>query len=346
MTRDSLLRMTSAGLYCEAGGFHIDPCEPVAKAVITHGHADHLTRACRQYLTAAEGFEIVAGRLGPTASVGKVRYGESLTIGATTVSLHPAGHILGSAQVRVEHRGEVWVVTGDYKTTPDVTCAAFEPVRCQTLITESTFGHPFFAWPEVTTVTDDLHRWWRANQAAGKASFLYVYALGKAQRVLAALNPSVGPIYVHRDMAAINQIYARSGAVFPEHRALEAATLAADWTQSLLLLPPSARWRQPCEFHGHFATGFVSGWMLLADGPQQRRVQAGFPLSDHADHSEILATIAASGAERVGVMHGYVDVLVAELQERGGQAFSCRTPRCKAPPTVASAERQGLLFPE
>jgi putative mRNA 3-end processing factor len=334
MTHTPLLRMTSAGLYCEAGGFHIDPCEPVAKAVITHGHADHLTRACRQYLTAADGYEIVAGRLGPLAQVATLKYGEALTLGDTTLSLHPAGHILGSAQVRVEHRGEVWVVTGDYKTTPDSTCASFEPVRCHTLITESTFGHPFFAWPDVAAVMGDVHAWWRSNQAAGKASFLYVYALGKAQRVLAALDPSVGPIYVPPDVAAINAMYGRCGTSFPPHQPLDAMS-AADWSRSLLLLPPSARWRQPCEFHGHFATGFVSGWMLLADGPKRRRVQAGFAVSDHADHGEILATIAASGAERVGVMHGYVDVLIADLQERGLEAFSCRSPRCKEPPAVA-----------
>jgi putative mRNA 3-end processing factor len=334
MARTSLLRMTSAGLYCEAGGFHVDPCEPVAKAVITHGHADHLTRACRQYLTVADGAPIVAGRLGPTANVSTVQYGESMTLGDTTVSLHPAGHILGSAQVRIEHHGEVWVVTGDYKTTPDPTCAPFEPVRCHTLITESTFGHPFFAWPDVAGVVADLQAWWRGNQAAGKASFLYVYALGKAQRVLAALDPSLGPIYVHPDMAAINAIYTSRAKEFPEHQLLSSQALSADWPRAMMLLPPSARWRQPCEFHGHFSTGFVSGWMLLPDGPQRRRVQAGFALSDHADHGEILSAITASEAERVGVMHGYVDVLVADLQERGYDAFACPSPRCKAPPAV------------
>ncbi|MDZ4687164.1 MAG: ligase-associated DNA damage response exonuclease [Planctomycetaceae bacterium] len=334
MLRTPLLRMTSAGLYCEAGGFHIDPCEPVAKAIITHGHADHLTRRCKQYLTAVDGHEIVAGRLGPTADVATANYGETLSFAGTTVSLHPAGHILGSAQVRIEHRGEVWVVTGDYKTTPDVTCAPFEPVRCHTLITESTFGHPFFAWPDVEGVVGELHDWWRTNQAAGKACFLYVYALGKAQRVLAALDPAVGPIYVHPDIAAINAIYARQGAQFPTHHSLDVATLSEDWTRSLFLFPPSARWHQPCEFHGHFATGFVSGWMLLADGPQRRRVQTGFAVSDHADYSEILAAIDHCGAERVGVMHGYVDVLVADLQERGRDAFPFRSPRCKDPPVV------------
>uniref|UniRef100_A0A7C2PIP4 Ligase-associated DNA damage response exonuclease n=1 Tax=Schlesneria paludicola TaxID=360056 RepID=A0A7C2PIP4_9PLAN len=337
MSRSPLLRMTSAGLYCEAGGFHVDPCEAVAKAVITHGHADHLTRGCRQYLTARQGRDVVAGRLGPTANLATLAYGETLTLGGTTVSLHPAGHILGSAQVRIEHRGEVWVVTGDYKTTADAICTPFEPVRCHTLITESTFGHPFFVWPQVAGVLADLHGWWRANQAEGKASFLYVYALGKAQRVLAALDPSTGPIYAHPDIAAINHIYARQGAVFPAHGELRDDRLAADWPQALLLLPPSARWRQPCPFHGHYATGFVSGWMLMSDGAHRRRVQRGFALSDHADHAEILATVAATGAERIGVMHGHVDVLVADLLERGREAFPFRSPRCKDPPAVAPA---------
>jgi putative mRNA 3-end processing factor len=341
MSRSPLLRMTAAGLYCEAGGFHIDPCEPVAKAVITHGHADHLTRNCRRYLTARDGAAIVGGRLGPRAEVATLAYGEPLTIGGTTVSLHPAGHILGSAQVRIEHQGEVWAVTGDYKTTPDGVCTPFEPVRCDTLITESTFGHPFFAWPDVAGPLADLHAWWRENQAAGKASFLYAYALGKAQRVLAALDPRVGPIYVHPDIAAINDIYRRHGAVFPMHRTVDADTLAEDWPRALLLMPPSSRWRQPCPFHGHYATAFVSGWMLMPDGAHRRRVQRGFVVSDHADHAEILATVEQTGAERIGVMHGYVDVLVADLQERGREAFAIRSPRCKAPPAVLSSGELG-----
>lgn len=326
--------MTAAGLYCEAGGFHIDPCVAVARAVITHGHADHLTRGCQRYLTAAPGAEIVASRLGPRAVIETLPYGAEISLGSVRVSLHPAGHVLGSAQVRVEHAGEVWVATGDYRTAVDRTCAPFEPIPCQTLVTESTFGHPFFRWPDPAQVMGDIHAWWRNNQVAGKASFLYAYSLGKAQRVLAELDASIGPIGVHPQIRDINKFYVAAGVEFPEHTDFDRMNLAKHWSQSLLLLPPSARWQQPCPFHGHYSTAFVSGWMLLPDGPKQRRVGQGFAISDHADHSEIWATIHATGAERVGVQHGYIDDLVADLQEQGYDGFSLKSLRCKEPPKI------------
>ncbi|MBI1348832.1 ligase-associated DNA damage response exonuclease [bacterium] len=330
-----LLRMTAAGLYCEAGGFHIDPCGAVANAVITHGHADHLTKGCRRYLTAKPGLGIVQSRLGPRAAITTLNYGEALNFCGVRVSFHPAGHIQGSAQIRVEHQGEVWVVTGDYKTTAEATCTPFEPVRCQTLITESTFGHPIFRWPEPASVVAQIHDWWRENQTYGKASFLYVYALGKAQRVLSNLDPQVGPIYVHPQMSEMNAFYQAEGVTFPETRELRDPRLEADWSQALFLLPPMSRWQQPCPFHGNYSTAFVSGWMLLPEGARRRRVTTGFALSDHADHYEILQTVRDTGAERVGVMHGYIEVLIATLQEQGLDAFSLRSPRCQAPPTIS-----------
>ncbi len=334
----TLLRMTSAGLYCEVGGFHIDPCRAVSRAIITHGHADHLTKGCRRYLTAAAGRAIVASRLGPHAVIETLPYGESLDLGGVQLSLHPAGHVLGSAQVRVEHRGEVWVVTGDYRTAADPTCAPFEPLRCDTLVTEATFAHPAFQWPDPAAVMQEIHAWWRANQARGKASFLYAYALGKAQRVLAALDSEIGPIGVAPQIRDVNRLYEALGVNFPPYQDLDHLGLAACWGRALLLLPPSARWRQPCPFHGHYETAFVSGWMLLPDGPKQRHVNRGFALSDHPDHGEIWNVIRASGATRVGVMHGYIEPLVAELREHGYDAFSLRSPRCQAPPRIIRTE--------
>lgn len=329
-----LIRMTAAGLYCEAGGFHIDPCAPVARAVITHGHADHLTRGCRQYLTQELGREIVASRLPPHARIETLPYGAEQTLNGVRVSLHPAGHVLGSAQVRVEHHGEIWVVTGDYRTAVDVTCTPFEPIRCHTLVTESTFGHPYFQWPDPQTVIEQIHTWWRDNQRAGKASFLYAYALGKAQRVLACLDPAVGPIAVHPSIRDMTKFYQKAGIQFPEYAEFDRADLAQNWNRALLLMPPSARWQQPCPFYGHYATAFVSGWMLLPDGPRQRHVGRGFALSDHADHKEIWNTIRATQAERVGVMHGYIETLVAELQETGYAALPLKSQHCKTPPVV------------
>lgn len=326
--------MTSAGPYCEVGGFHIDPCQPVARAVITHAHADHITRGCRHYLTATPGVELLRSRLSPNAVIQPLEYGIGLELAGTHVSLHPAGHILGSAQIRIEHRGEVWVITGDYKTTPEPTCTAFEPVPCHTLITESTFGNPVFQWPDPTAVMASIHDWWRGNQQRGVASLLYAYALGKAQRLLHALDPNVGPMAVHRDVTANCMFYEQQGVTFPETFDPHRLENAKHWPRALYIVSPSSRWRQPFPFHGHYATAFVSGWMLLPDGPEKRRVDTGFALSDHVDHAEILATIKACGAERVGVMHGYIDPLVAELQAAELEAFSFRSPRCGKPPVV------------
>ncbi len=337
MKSSPLVRWTSSGLYCEAGGFHIDPPRPVARAVITHAHADHLAKKSAAYLTTVDGAALARCRLDPGARLETLDYHTPLTIGGVTVSFHPAGHILGSAQVRIEHRGEVWCITGDYKTTAERTSRAFEPVPCQTLVTESTFAHPDFRWPDPAGVFDELHTWWRANQAEGRASFVYVYALGKAQRVLAGLDESAGPIAVHPEIETLNTLYREAGIDLPETRSLRDPRLAADWGQTLFLFTPSARWKQPCPFAGHYATAFVSGWMLQSGEAEKRRVQRGFVISDHADHAEIHATIEATGAKRIGVMHGYVDEFVAELQAAGRDAFAV------VPPTLGAAVQRTLL---
>ena len=194
MSAAPLLTLTDAGLYCPQGDFHVDPWLPVPKAVITHAHADHARRGSAQYLAARDGLPVLQTRLGPDARIDPLAYGDVLTANGVRLSLHPAGHILGSAQVRVEHRGEVWVVSGDYKTQPDPTCTPFEPVRCHTFITESTFGLPIYRWPAERQVFDALNAWWRDNQAAGRPSLLFAYALGKAQRLLAGVDATIGPM--------------------------------------------------------------------------------------------------------------------------------------------------------
>lgn len=340
MNRSPLLRLTSAGLYCEVGGFHIDPWSPVAKAVITHGHADHFVAGCKHYLTAKPGVHILRKRLGPRAVVLPLNYGESVDCFGVQVSLHPAGHILGSAQVRVEHQGEIWCVSGDYKVAPDPTCASFEPVRCHTFITESTFGHPFFAWEPQDAVFREIHSWWQENQQRGVASLLYAYALGKAQRLLAGLDENIGPILVHPAVDAINELYRAEGVIFPASN-IPTPDLSTDqWSRSLMILPPAERWKPDILSRGPYRSGFVSGWMALSDGPKQRRVETGFALSDHADHQEILATIAATGAETVLVTHGYIDLLVDLLRSRGLDAQPHRTPRCQKPPAIPATQRE------
>lgn len=340
MSRSPLLRITSAGLYCELGGFHIDPWHPVAKAVITHAHADHFVAGCKTYLTHLSGRRILQQRLGPQAVIQPVEYGQLLDLFGVRVSLSPAGHILGSAQVRVEYQGEVWVVSGDYKVAADPTCTPFEPVRCHTFITESTFGHPLFAWEPQADVFQQIHDWWRENQERGAASVIYAYSLGKAQRLLAGLNAEQGPILVHAQIDEINQHYQSAGVELPPSRCLTPDISPDDWQRAVILLPPRERWSPNFMCRGPYRTAFASGWMALPDGAEQRRVERGFVLSDHADHREILDTVAATGAETVLVTHGYIDVLVDVLQAKGVDARAHCTPRCQKPPVIPARQRE------
>jgi DNA ligase-associated putative exonuclease len=235
----TLLRRTDRGLWCEAGDFYVDPWAAVDRALVTHAHGDHVAWGCRAYLTAEPGVPILRQRLDPGVSIRGVAYGTPVDVGGVRVSLHPAGHILGSAQVRLEHGGEVWVASGDYKTEADPTCAAYESVRCHTFITECTFGLPVYRWQPSAAVFDQIHAWWRGNQAAGKATLLFGYALGKAQRLLAGLDPAVGPILTHGAVERMTEIYRAAGVALP---ATTHAALAdrAEFRRALILAPPSA----------------------------------------------------------------------------------------------------------
>ena len=336
MPREPLLRLTSAGLYCSRGGFHIDPWSPVACAVITHAHGDHAVKGSRTYLAAEPGRLILQHRMGPRAQIQSLPYGETLDLEGVRVSLHPAGHVLGSAQVRVEHHGEVWVVSGDYKVAPDVTCAAFEPVKCHTFITESTFGHPHYHWEPQSVTFAAIHDWWCDNQAHDRASVLYAYSLGKAQRLLAGLDPGIGPIHAHPAIEQMNELYRQSGIALPATRSPHGEMTPTEWSRSLILMPPASRWEQGLHFHGHYSTAFASGWMVLPDEAGKRGVERGFPLSDHADYSELLTAVAATEAQHILVTHGYIDEFVATLKSRGYDASAHKTLRCKRPPMVAS----------
>ena len=185
MDLSDLLQPTDVGLYCSAGDFYIDPWRPVDRAVITHAHADHACRGCAKYLTSRAGENVLRARSDKDAVIETAEYGQTLSINGVTVSLHPAGHILGSSQVRVEHRGLIGVVSGDYKVEPDATCGAFEPVKCHLFVSESTFGLPIYRWPSQAEIFESIRSWWKANQDDGKASVLFAYALGKATLLVA-----------------------------------------------------------------------------------------------------------------------------------------------------------------
>jgi putative mRNA 3-end processing factor len=316
-----LLRVTDRGLYCEAGDFYIDPWLPVPRAVITHAHGDHARWGCDSYLGAREGERVMRTRLGVGATIRFAEFGERLELNGVRVSLHPAGHILGSAQVRIEHGGEVWVVSGDYKTEPDSTCTPFEPLRCHTFITESTFGLPVYRWSPEARVFDEIRAWWGANQDAGRASVLFAYALGKAQRVLAGLrDAAIGPIYTHGAIERLNRDYRDSGVALADTIYASGLPKGYDFAGSLVLAPPSAGGSLWLRRFGAISTGFASGWMRIRGARRRRSMDRGFVLSDHVDWPSLLDAIEATGAENVWVTHGFREPVVRWLVEHGVNA--------------------------
>jgi putative mRNA 3-end processing factor len=320
----TVLQITENGLYCPPGDFYIDPWLPVDRAVITHAHSDHARPGSKRYLTAEAGQELLRARLGDDAAIEPFPYGKLLSLNGVRVSLHPAGHVLGSSQVRLEQRGEVWVVSGDYKLEPDATCAAFEPLRCHTFVTEATFALPIYRWRPQAHVFEQIHNWWRSNQEKGKASLLFAYALGKAQRVLAGVDPSIGPIYTHGAVEKLTQIYRTAGISLAE--TVHVATAGErDWSRALILAPPSANGTPWMRRFGAVSTGFVSGWMRIRGARRRRSLDRGFVLSDHADWPALLNAIEATGASSVWVTHGYRQPLVRWLSEKGLQAQSVET---------------------
>ncbi|HTM54355.1 MAG TPA: ligase-associated DNA damage response exonuclease [Pirellulales bacterium] len=320
-----LIELTDAGLYCRQGNFHIDPWQGVARAILTHAHSDHARLGSARYLTSSEGVRLAAERLGREAVIDGVAYGEELNLNGVRVSLHPAGHILGSAQVRLEHAGQVYVVSGDYKTQPDRTCAPFEPVRCHTYLTESTFGLPIYRWRDEAHVFDDLHAWWRRNQEQGRTSLLYAYALGKSQRVLAGLDPAIGPILVHGAIDRFLPHYEAAGVRLPPTERATRDNARATRGRALVIAPPSAAGTPWLRKFGPLSAAMASGWMQIRGMRRRRALDAGFPLSDHADWEGLLGAIAASEAQEVYVTHGYIDVLAHWLNERGIRASVMQT---------------------
>jgi len=340
------------GLYCEVGEFFVDPWRPVARAVITHAHADHARPGHGAYLAAEPSAGVLRARLGDLR-LQTAAYGERIDLGGVRVSLHPAGHVLGSAQVRIEHRGEVWVVSGDYKVEPDPTCAAFEPVRCHTFVTESTFGLPVYRWPAPDQVFAEVDRWWRANAQAGRASVLYAYAFGKAQRLLAGVDASIGPIVCHGAVEPLNAAYRAAGVALPATRRVADGVDRRDLGRALVIAPPSAAGTPWLRRFPDPSDAFASGWMAVRGARRRRAVDRGFVLSDHADWLGLNRAIGASGAQRVVVTHGHVPAMVRWLREQGLDATSFETEfggdeaaASSEPPTEPPTEPRAALRDE
>lgn len=313
-----VLTFTDRGIYCPAGDFYIDPWRPVDRALITHGHADHARPGHGAYLATTGALPVIRHRLGEITAE-SIAYGAAQTIGGARVSFHPAGHLPGSAQIRVEVGGQVWVASGDYKTAPDGLSEPFEPVRCHAFITECTFGLPVFTWPSQDAVAADINAWWADNAAQGRASLLGAYSLGKAQRLLSILAPQ-GPILTHGAVEATNAILRAQGYVLPDTIPVTPDTDTKSHKGALILAPPSALGSTWARRFGPASTGFASGWMRLRGIRRRRAMDRGFVVSDHADWPGLHQAIKATGAEKVFTTHGYTDIFARWLKTQGYDA--------------------------
>ncbi len=317
MPRSALVVTTSQGLYCPAGDFYIDPWHPVERAVITHAHSDHLRAGSGSYVVSREGEALARHRLPADTALVPVAYGESFAMGSVQVSLHPAGHVRGSAQVRIQSAESVWVVSGDYKRDPDPTCAPFDPQTCDVFISEATFALPIYRWDATPTVAREIREWWLENRRQGHASVLFAYALGKAQRVLAELGQlSQDLVFLHGAVASLTQLYRDAGVPLPPTE-LATSEKRRDYAGELILAPPGAAGSPWMRRFGSARTGFCSGWMRVRGNRRRRGYDRGFVLSDHADWPSLLRTIQETQAARVFLTHGHADTMCRYLTERG-----------------------------
>ena len=319
-----VLEFRDEGIYCPAGDFHIDPWRPVPRALITHGHADHSRPGMGRYLATHAALPVMRHRLGPIEAEG-IAYGETREIGGARVSFHPAGHVPGSAQIRVEHRGEVWVVSGDYKTGADRLSEPWEPVRCHALITECTFGLPVFRWEAEAALEARLNAWWAANAADGRFSVIGAYALGKAQRVMTMVDASIGPILTHGAVENTNAVLRAQGVALPDTHRVTADTDLKALAGGLVIAPPSALAGGWLRKFGDASTGIASGWMALRGVRRRRAADRGFVISDHADWPGLNAAIRETGATRVFATHGYTAAFHRWLREEGYDAHVVST---------------------
>lgn len=321
---DDMVVARREGLYCVPGDFYIDPWRPVERAVITHAHADHARTGHRHYLATDAGAGILRARLG-TIRLDTLRYGETIRHNGVTLSLHPAGHVLGSAQLRMAHGGRVWVASGDYKLEADGTCLPFESVSCDTFITESTFGMPIYRWQAQAEIFDDINAWWQHNAVEQRTSVLFCYAFGKAQRILHGLDASIGPILCHGAVEPLNRLYRAAGVALPATLAVSDVSDKTVFRHALVLAPPSAAGTPWMRRFGDYSDAFASGWMRVRGARRRRGVDRGFVLSDHADWPGLLSAIHASGASRIIVTHGQIPTMVRWLQQNGLDADAFAT---------------------
>ena len=314
--KQPLLVFNENGIYCAKADVYIDAWRPVDKCIITHGHADHSRWGHKKYITHIHNVPIIKHRLGEIQVTGK-KWNETFTINGVSFSLHPAGHIVASSQVRVEYKGEVWVFTGDFKTENDLLATPYEVVKCHTFITECTFGLPAFSWTPQAEVFSDINNWWAQNKADGRSSILFGYSLGKAQRLLKHLDPSIGKIYTHGAIENMTEVL-RENYTFPQTTRITRETTKQEIAGNMVLAPPSAHGGTWIRKMVPYVTANASGWMTFRGARRRRAIDRGFVLSDHADWEGLLSAVVATGCTKVIATHGYTDIFSRYLREEMG----------------------------
>jgi putative mRNA 3-end processing factor len=323
-----LIDFTDKGLYCPAGNFYVDPWKPVDKAIITHGHSDHARWGSKSYLCHVHTKPILQLRLGEN-EYQTVAWNEPINVNGVKVSLHPAGHIIGSSQVRLEYNGEVWVISGDYKTQDDGLSGAFEPVNCHTFVTESTFGLPIYNWKQQDEIYEDIRRWVTKNSTNGRASVIIAYSLGKAQRVLSAIKDVTDRIFAHGAIYNMHETIRNAG-ILPSGTLPDVIRVVPEmpketFRNAVIIAPPSAESSPWIKKFTPYSLGICSGWMQVRGNQRRKNADEGFVLSDHCDWKGLISSVEATGAQKVFVTHGFQSVFSRYLNEAGIEAAEIKT---------------------
>lgn len=319
-----LIQFTDKGLYCRQGDFYIDPWKPVNKAIITHAHSDHARVGSDHYMCHKDSLPLLKLRLGEN-SYHAVEWNETVHLNGVKVSLHPAGHIIGSSQIRVEKDGEVWVISGDYKLENDGLSGQFEPVKCDVFITESTFGLPIYHWKSQQEIFLQIQDWILNNHEAGKTSILMAYSLGKAQRLLACAEATGLPVFLHGAVDNVHQALVNAGWKLPTVQRV-VPDMPKDLFKGNIVIAPGSADNSPwIKRFAPYSVGVCSGWMQVRGNVRRRNADAGFALSDHADWNGLLKAISATEAKRVYVTHGFQAALSRYLNEKGIEAAEIKT---------------------
>jgi putative mRNA 3-end processing factor len=320
----ALIEFTNKGLYCPAGDFYIDPWKPVDKAIITHAHSDHARWGSRYYLCHTASLPLLKLRLGDVA-IDTLDWNKSIMVNSVRLSLHPAGHIIGSSQIRLEYKNEIWIVSGDYKTEDDGISGIFEPVKCNVFITESTFGLPIYNWKSQSEIFQNIQEWIKINNALGKTSVLIAYSLGKAQRIMNCIRNMGIKIFMHGAIWNVHQALLQAGYDLPEAERVTPETSKENFKGNIVVAPPSADGTPWMKRFTPYSVGVCSGWMQVRGNVRRRNADAGFALSDHADWKALLEAVKATSAEKVFVTHGFQAAFSRYLNEIGIEAAEVKT---------------------